>query len=122
MTIEKAKELLPVIQAFAEGKQIQWYNASKNKWYDDTDPYFDSESKYRIKPKLRRMTCRQLAEWLAKGNGAALEVSGRLVFYTHAQISLTNETLEVPDGYKIRRWDSDEWVEPTTDIYEEDCK
>ena len=51
MTREEAKELLPIIQAFAEGKTIQ-YRTSNNEWVDTYKPSFsDSSSNYRIKPK-----------------------------------------------------------------------
>ena len=53
MTREQAKELLPIIQAFAEGKTIQikkegdWFEVGEN-----TEVYFsESPSDYRIKPK-----------------------------------------------------------------------
>lgn len=56
MTREQAKELLPIIQAFAEGKHIQWCNHCKN-WIDvDERDGLDTEfpsSVYRIKPKFR---------------------------------------------------------------------
>lgn len=57
MTREQAKELLPIIQAYAEGKTIQvkasdnlWYeyNSNKNKLKFDSDP-----KNYRIKPKQK---------------------------------------------------------------------
>ena len=50
MTREKAKELLPIMQAFAEGKTIQFLNGGK--WYDvyDTD-FYQSPDVYRIKPE-----------------------------------------------------------------------
>ena len=51
MTREEAKELLPVIQAYAEGKTIQ-FNHSVNGWTDLPSPDFFSSSKnYRIKPE-----------------------------------------------------------------------
>ena len=53
MTREEAKELLPIIQAYAEGKAIQikkegdWLEVGKN-----TEVYFsESQSDYRIKPE-----------------------------------------------------------------------
>ena len=56
MTREQAKELLPIIQAFAEGKHIQWRNHCKN-WIDVDERYgLDIEfpsSVYRIKPEYR---------------------------------------------------------------------
>ena len=51
MTKEKAKELLPIITAFAEGKTIEVKN-SKNEWNEIDDPHFDVNPKaYRIKPE-----------------------------------------------------------------------
>ena len=55
MTREQAKELLPIIQAFAEGKTIQFFSLEK-KWVDREYPNFDDDpSNYRIKqePKYR---------------------------------------------------------------------
>lgn len=53
MTRKRAKELLPVIQAWAEGKGVQhrchvdpfWHNAENPTWNEDFD--------YRIKPEPR---------------------------------------------------------------------
>ena len=48
MTREEAKELLPIIQAYAEGKTIQFLDGGK--WADvyETD-FYQSPDKYRIK-------------------------------------------------------------------------
>ena len=53
MTIEEAKELLPIIQAFAEGKTLQYrVNNENNEWKDINNPAFnDLSSEYRIKPE-----------------------------------------------------------------------
>ena len=55
MTREKAKELLPIIKAYSEGKKIQFFNGVE--WVDKEEIlFFDSEPhKYRIKqePKYR---------------------------------------------------------------------
>ena len=53
MTRKEAKELLPIIQAFAEGKTIQ-YEASDG-WIDldALYPHSDILSKYRIKPEIK---------------------------------------------------------------------
>lgn len=50
MTREEAKELLPIIQAFAEGKTIQLLDGGK--WLDvyETD-FHESPERYRIKPE-----------------------------------------------------------------------
>ena len=52
MTREEVKEMLPVLQAFAEGKTIEsrCIKGDKSLWYDDEDPSFDNDFEYRIKP------------------------------------------------------------------------
>ena len=54
MTREEAKELLPIIQAFAEGKKIQ-YRTCPDKWVDIEENervnFTSPPSDYRIKPK-----------------------------------------------------------------------
>ena len=50
MTGENAKDFLPLVQALADGKTIQFF--VNNKWVDITDISFCSDIKrYRIKPK-----------------------------------------------------------------------
>lgn len=53
MTREKAKKMLPILVAFAEGKTIQsrCIKGDKSLWYDDEDPSFDDDFEYRIKPE-----------------------------------------------------------------------
>ena len=52
MTKEQAKEILPIIKAYSEGKIIQYRHKGRTKWYDldsgqfNCDIYF-----YRIKPE-----------------------------------------------------------------------
>lgn len=52
MTIQEAKELLPIIQAFADGKTVQLFNGANERWEDLDEPTFDGDpSDYRIKPE-----------------------------------------------------------------------
>ncbi len=52
MTKEDAKKLYPIIQAFAEGKTIEYYNPIEHKWETVEDPAFGGNVKdYRIKPQ-----------------------------------------------------------------------
>ena len=55
MTREEAKQLLPIIQAFAEGKAIEsrCIKGDKSLWYDDEDPSFDNDLEYRLKTELK---------------------------------------------------------------------
>lgn len=56
MTREEAKNMLPIIQAFAEGKTIQYRNA-ECEWEDIPIgvnlSFADAPSEYRIKPELK---------------------------------------------------------------------
>ena len=54
MTREEAKQLLPIIQAFAEGKTIEVYYGEEQGWHTMviTNPKFELKpSQYRIKPE-----------------------------------------------------------------------
>ena len=53
MNRKEAKELMPIIQAFAEGKAIEsrCIKGDASLWYDDEDPSFDNDFEYRIKPE-----------------------------------------------------------------------
>lgn len=57
MNRNQAKQLLPVIQAYVEGKTIQsrCIKGDTSLWYDEEDPSFDEDFEYRIKqePKYR---------------------------------------------------------------------
>ena len=49
MTREEAKELLPIIKAFAEGKSVQFSDGGN--WYKTENLAFASGTMYRIKPQ-----------------------------------------------------------------------
>ena len=58
MNRENAKVLLPIIQAFSEGKQIQWLKPDSDEWIDvvggdnvDFEDLAESNVAYRIKPE-----------------------------------------------------------------------
>ena len=52
MTREEARDLLPIITAYADGKPLQYF--SKNGiWEDCNDPGFYERVKYRIKPETK---------------------------------------------------------------------
>ena len=55
MIREEIKKMLPILQAFADGKTIEsrCIKGDKSLWYDDEDPSFDNDFEYRIKPESR---------------------------------------------------------------------
>jgi hypothetical protein len=50
MNRERARELLPIIQAFAEGKDVQ-YKANNGRWVCSTLPTFIDNYEWRVKPE-----------------------------------------------------------------------
>lgn len=56
MDRNKAKNLLPIIQAYIDGKAIEsrCIKGDTSLWYDDEDPRFDDDDfEYRIKPEQK---------------------------------------------------------------------
>lgn len=53
MNRNQAKQLLPIIKAFSEGKVIEsrCIKGDTSLWYVDKDPSFDDDFEYRIKPE-----------------------------------------------------------------------
>ena len=52
MTREEAKELLPIIQAYAEGKAIE-HSLDGRRWFDTCYPSWSQNLIYRIKPEQK---------------------------------------------------------------------
>lgn len=50
MTIEETKERIAVMQAYVDGKQIQW-ECSDGKWADVPKPSWSINENFRIKPE-----------------------------------------------------------------------
>ena len=55
MDRNQAKQLLPIIQAYVEGKTIQsrCVKGDTSLWYDEEDPSFDDDFEYRIKSEQK---------------------------------------------------------------------
>lgn len=65
MDRNQAKELLPIIKAYAEGKVIEsrCIKGDKSLWYDDEDPSFDDDDlEYRIKPEAKYRPFKDIKE------------------------------------------------------------
>lgn len=65
MTREQAKVLLPIIQAFSEGKTIQsrCITGETSLWWDDNNPTFEVDDfDYRIKPSSKYRSFRNAEE------------------------------------------------------------
>lgn len=120
-------------KACEEGRKIQ-ISGDGETWVDWEDdgvgiPDWNGIFLFRVKSeetKSRRMCYRELAEWLAKGNGQVSYNDGSIATEVCVESGSSyfesKDKAEVPVGYRIRRWGSDVWIEPAVDIYTEDCK
>lgn len=62
MTREEAKELLPIIQAYADGKQIQYFEERTMRWEDITAPSWIRGIPYRVEPESKYRPFRNTKE------------------------------------------------------------
>lgn len=51
MNRSEAKKLLPIITAFADGEDVQFFTASRKRWMESPNPNFTTCVDWRIKPK-----------------------------------------------------------------------
>lgn len=65
-------------------------------------------------PKPRRATNRELAKWLAQGNGMCKHRGG-VTFHTCILCGMSETDTECASTYLIQKWDDTEWHEPTVD-------
>ena len=77
MTREEAKELIPIIQAFADGKTIEFFK--QGEWIELNDPDFMwSADKYRIKPEPKYRPFKTQEEcWEENAKASAIWVDKR---------------------------------------------
>lgn len=67
MTREDAKQLLPIIQAFSEGKEIEGlYKGTKSPWFKIKDMDFNEGIIFRIKPEPKYRPFANAEECLAE--------------------------------------------------------
>ncbi|MCQ2183027.1 MAG: hypothetical protein MJY89_06455 [Bacteroidales bacterium] len=100
-----------------DGKEIGYLITGYNheRWIDDSGLSWKCvyPLEWNKKPK-KRLTNRELAMWLAKGNGQVKYATGYVSAYHGYVEGIDHE--ETNEEIKVRKWDSTEWVEPTTDI------
>ena len=101
-----------------QGKVIQRYWKSEQEWEEHIgDDFTDDVSLYRIKPEEQEesklVTNRELARWLAQGNGEYYEYdcdgweSHRCIEYQYEQDNLPVSKV------MVRKWEDEEWHNPT---------
>lgn len=132
---DRIKKQIEVMEACLEGKDIQ-VSYGDGIWEDTEHPEWTWDViKYRVKPDevekpKKLMTCRQLSELLANGYGQHTylykdETTSFIyssIIYSSFDYNKDNENEPLSDKERIRPWGSDEWLEPTVDVYEEFMK
>ena len=61
-------------------------------------------------PELELVTYRELARWLAEGNGEAKVVKTVFIHWTYVE---TEANDNVGENVSVRKWDDTEWHKPT---------
>ena len=102
-----------------QGKTIQYLDG-RDVWQDMDGCECVDGIEYRIKPdepeKDKSITNRELAKWLAQGNGEYTEKGLRdtsINCYANFDYPSLFQDDPIPDSFLIRKWDDDEWHEPT---------
>lgn len=120
MTREEAKELLPIIQAYAEGKTIQYLiNCRWEDVDDDTKVYFtDPPSCYRIKPESKYRPFKTQEEcWNEMHKHPDF---GWLKSKTTGKYALIGEVLERKDKEPYITWATNQYYDfSVSDIFDD---
>lgn len=74
------------------------------------------------KPATKRMTNAQFSEWLAKGNGVYKNKSLGQYIYIYYEFPEQDSNKEIDEIFVIKPFGQEEWIIPTVDIYNRDCK
>ena len=61
-------------------------------------------------PEQKKVTYRELARWLAEGNGEAKVVKTVFIHWTYVE---TEANDNVGENVSVRKWDDTEWHKPT---------
>ena len=94
MNAENAKDYLPLLQALADGKTIQYKNPYKNEWEETKNLYASVPvSHYRIKPEPREWTASVVTQKVQEGAYCIKDI-GSLVAHDRS---------DADDGYEIVR-------------------
>lgn len=123
--MKTTKEMIEVMQAFVDGKPIEY--AYYDEWFSIEDPDWDwCEKDYRIAPEYvpedRMMTNRELAELLARGYGQARyfsAYSGSFTFTAWNYSPDEGDDRVLGNTLKVRKWGENEWRKATLSVYKE---
>lgn len=119
--IDDHKKFVPVMRAFEKGLPIEYKRTGDHFWCKASTPSWDLQLRYRVKPMRsekppkRRMTNRELAKWLAEGNGQVMEDYDKLVRIMYEYTN--DDDMPCRIGAFIRAWTETEWHAPEVEEY-----
>lgn len=97
--------------AYNNGKTIECYAEELKIWVEEKEPKWRDNVKYRVKQNDNFCTNRQLAKWLAQGNGESM-IGLRASTYHIYEENEANKELKYT---LVRKWDDEGWHNPTLD-------
>ena len=115
--VNEHKGMIDIMHAWLNGETIQFYDKDGKTWITVEVPMWDKDFEYRVKPKesTRRMTNRELARWIAEGNGEVGNITNDCASIIFAY-DFKRKDEKVAEYIRIRKWDSDEWREPLIEV------
>lgn len=97
--------------AHHNGNAIEFYDEELKKWVEEKEPKWWDNVKYRVKQNDKFCTNRQLAKWLAQGNGESM-IGLRATTYHVYKENEANKELKYT---LVRKWEDSVWHTPTLD-------
>jgi len=89
MTREEAKQWIPILQAYSEGKQIQFRQSFDSSWMDVYEPIYDATSLcHRIKPEPEEIIV------IKFGDGSSLVVKDMIQASKYTSVKLYGATVK----------------------------
>lgn len=95
--------------AYNNGKTIESYAEELNFWVKEKEPKWLNNVKYRVKQNDKFCTNRQLAKWLAQGNGESMIGLCASTYHIYEE----NEANKELKYTLVRKWDDEDWHNPT---------
>lgn len=122
-------EKIQIMTAYEEGKKIKAFcypsgtfrNYKKGEPLEPSWAWDDTDYEIEEDHPMELMTNEELAEWLAKGKGFYTEDVNRNICQTSFIFKMEKAKEYASKSILIRYWNSDEWIKPSSDIYEKDC-
>ena len=114
--VQSTDEMIKILNAYKKGKKIECRfkdRTMRDSWSYIEKPNWNWDSyEYRIKQELRRMTNKELKEWLRKNSGQFMIPSANSFIGSQFGYGIGKDDTLVKEDIQIRAWYESEWHEP----------